>query len=59
MTINIARLLGLRKVVLKLDTSLRYVVLGGYKDRQYPIIRIYPLPFVRVTVGKLNGAKYE
>jgi hypothetical protein len=59
MTINVARALGLKKTVLKIDLSFRYFVIGGYKDRKYPMIRIYPSPFVRVTFGKLNGASYE
>jgi hypothetical protein len=34
------------------EFSLRYGVLGIYKDRDKPIVRIYPLPFIRVTVGR-------
>jgi hypothetical protein len=30
--------------------SYRYAVIGLYADRDEPFIRIYPLPFVRITV---------
>jgi hypothetical protein len=33
------------------EFSLRYGVVGIYKDRDSQKIRIYPLPFVRVTFG--------
>jgi hypothetical protein len=34
-----------------IEFSWRYFVLGFYKDRDKPIFRIYPFPFVRFTVG--------
>jgi hypothetical protein len=32
--------------------SWRYGVVGVYKDREKPIVRIYPLPFVRITLER-------
>lgn len=34
---------------LSFECSPRYCVWGIYADRGLPIIRVYPLPFVRVT----------
>jgi hypothetical protein len=33
-----------------LSFSWRYGVIGVYKDRELPLVHIYPLPFVRVSV---------
>lgn len=33
-----------------IDFSFRYVVLGVYFDRNLTITRIYPLPFVRLSI---------
>jgi hypothetical protein len=33
-----------------IEFSLRYAVIGFYKDRDRRVLRIYPLPFVRVTI---------
>jgi hypothetical protein len=33
-----------------IEFSWRYGVMGIYKDRHDPLVRIYPLPFIRVTV---------
>jgi hypothetical protein len=33
------------------EFSFRYVVMGVYVDRSRRIVRVYPLPFVRVTFG--------
>lgn len=41
-------------VVINLTCSPRYLVVGAYKDRRHPMIRIY-VPFVRLTVGRMNG----
>lgn len=54
MTINLARRLGLNTTVLKVELSPLFFALGAYKDQGFPMWRIH-LPFVRVTVGKLNG----
>lgn len=35
---------------MKLEFSLRYGVLGIYKDRAEPVVRVYPVPFLRLTV---------
>jgi hypothetical protein len=35
---------------MKVEFSWRYGVVGIYKDRDTPAVRIYPLPFVRITV---------
>lgn len=36
---------------MKIEWSFRYGVLGIYKDRDRPIYRWYPLPFVRLTIN--------
>lgn len=41
-------------LVFRVTFSPRYLVLGGYKDRHLPLVRLYPLPFTRVTVGRIN-----
>jgi hypothetical protein len=33
----------------KVSFSFRYVVIGGYLDRNGRTIHVYPLPFVRLT----------
>ena len=33
-----------------LEFSWRYGVMGVYKDRERPIVRVYPLPFIRLTI---------
>jgi hypothetical protein len=33
------------------DYSRRYGVIGIYKDRALRVVRIYPVPFVRVSIG--------
>ena len=33
-----------------IDFCWRYGVVGVYKDREEMLIRIYPLPFVRITI---------
>jgi hypothetical protein len=37
---------------MKAEFSFRYGVLGIYKDRGKPIVRVYPVPFVRITIGR-------
>lgn len=37
---------------MRFEFSLRYGVLGVYKDRSTPTWRIYPLPFIRVTIQR-------
>jgi hypothetical protein len=37
--------------VIRLEFSWRYLVVGVYRDRVNPVWRIYPAPFVRLTVG--------
>lgn len=39
---------------LKIEFSARYGVMGIYLDRGLPIVRLYPLPFLRITVD-LSG----
>lgn len=39
----------------RVDVSLRYWVMGVYLDRGLKIIRIYPIPFVRISFGVLDG----
>lgn len=34
--------------------SLRYGVIGIYKDRERHLWHIYPLPFVRLSLGQLE-----
>jgi len=34
-----------------LDYSRRYGVIGIYKDRDLRVVRIYPVPFVRLSIG--------
>jgi hypothetical protein len=36
---------------MKVEFSLRYGVVGIYRDRTGPVYRIYPLPFVRISIG--------
>ena len=35
---------------MKIEFSLRYGVMGIYKDRDLPIWRVYPVPFIRITL---------
>jgi len=37
---------------MSIELSWRYGVIGIYRDRSGSPWRIYPLPFVRVTVGE-------
>jgi hypothetical protein len=39
------------------DISWRYGVVGWYKDRTRPIVRIYPIPFIRVTIGLVSDGE--
>ena len=39
---------------IKLDFSPRYWVVGLYRDRNYPRVRLY-LPLVRLSIGKNVG----
>jgi hypothetical protein len=40
----------------KVEFSWRYGVMGIYKDRDEPIVRIYPVPSVRITLGSAREA---
>lgn len=40
---------------MKAEFSFRYGVAGVYKDRGLPVWRIYPLPFVRISLGRGLG----
>jgi hypothetical protein len=31
------------------ECSWRYCVIGIYKDRAQPVVRVYPVPFVRIS----------
>lgn len=35
---------------MKVEFSWRYAVIGIYKDRDSSAIRVYPFPFIRVTL---------
>lgn len=37
---------------MKTEFSLRYIVIGLYVDRSRRTVRIYPIPFVRISIGK-------
>lgn len=37
---------------MKIDLSLRYAVVGVYVDRGRRTVRVYPLPFVRISFGE-------
>ena len=37
---------------MKIELSWRYGVVGLYIDRGGRIVRIYPVPFVRITLGE-------
>jgi hypothetical protein len=32
------------------EFSWRYGVWGVYRDRDRPMVRVYPLPFIRITI---------
>jgi hypothetical protein len=36
----------------KVEFSFRYFIIGIYKDRDKPVVRIYPVPFVRISIRK-------
>lgn len=36
----------------KIEFSFRYGVLGIYKDRGKPTVRVYPVPFIRISLGR-------
>lgn len=35
----------------RIEFSWRYGVVGVYKDHDWPVVRIYPIPFVRISIG--------
>lgn len=37
--------------MIKVAVSRRYGVIGIYKTRGVPLLRIYPIPFIRITVN--------
>lgn len=37
---------------MKTEFSLRYGVMGIYLDRSRKVLRIYPLLFIRITIGR-------
>jgi hypothetical protein len=39
---------------MKIEFSFRYAVLGVYKDRDAAVWRVYPLPFVRISLGRAS-----
>lgn len=49
----------LRDKIINLEISWRYMVIGVYPDRHFPLIRIYLLPFTRITIGRINGPLAE
>jgi hypothetical protein len=38
----------------KPEFSWRYCVWGIYRVRDAQALRVYPLPFIRITIGKIN-----
>lgn len=36
---------------MKIEFSWRYAVMGVYLDRDQSTVRVYPFPFVRITIG--------
>lgn len=53
-TINYAQRAGWKTIVFKIELSLLFFAVGAYKDQGIPMYRIH-LPFVRITIGRLNG----
>jgi hypothetical protein len=53
-TINVAKRAGWESIVFKIELSALFFAVGAYKDQRVPMYRIH-IPFVRVTIGKLNG----
>jgi hypothetical protein len=53
-TINVAKRAGWESIVFKVELSPLFLAVGAYKDQRIPMYRIH-VPFVRVTIGKLNG----
>jgi hypothetical protein len=43
---------GMSEAQVRIEFSFRYGVMGIYKDRDNPTVRVYPLPFVRITLGR-------
>lgn len=39
---------------MRVEFSFRYAVLGLYLDRGLRIVRWYPVPFIRVSIGALG-----
>jgi hypothetical protein len=39
-------------VSIELDISLRYGVIGIYKDRDLALWRVYPVPFIRFSIAR-------
>lgn len=42
--------------MIRVEFSLRYAVLGFYLDRGWRVLRWYPVPFVRVSIGALGNS---
>lgn len=38
-------------MAMKIELSPRYAVVGAYVDRGGRLVRVYPVPFVRITFG--------
>jgi hypothetical protein len=38
------------EISVRVECSWRYGVMGVYRDRDLPVVRVYPLPFVRITI---------
>jgi hypothetical protein len=53
-TLNIARKAGWKSAVFKIELSPLFLAVGAYKDQGLPMVRVH-VPFVRITVGRLNG----
>jgi hypothetical protein len=39
---------------MSIDFSWRYAVVGVYRDREWSTWRVYPLPFVRLSFGRVR-----
>jgi hypothetical protein len=49
----------LRRCVIKLEFAWEHIGWGFYKDRRFPMIRIFPVPFMKITLGLINGPSVD
>lgn len=43
--------MSVRNWIPTVEISPRYGIVGIYKDRDLPVVRIYPVWFVRISIG--------